>query len=214
MRVLFALLLRAFHFIYAVILIVRSFWQRSSIPPRSLQSLRRRIPKHLAIVFVTSGITFSETAQDVLSMSILNAVEWCQSIGITKLTVYEERGASPRKLCSDNTIKILILDMLSRCTQQICESLPIRGQEHDYTESEGDYPLTPPPSDYSESRPLSPTHNHGAAIPVMTFHVAESVPRKDTNSQLKSVNRSSNSVYENVQVDPDICLHRTGRHNP
>jgi dehydrodolichyl diphosphate syntase complex subunit NUS1 len=213
MHVLFALLLRAFHFIYAITLNIRSFWQRSLFPPHSLQSPRRCIPKHLAIVFVTRGAFSSESAQDVLSMSVLNAVEWCRSIGIKKLTVYEESGASPQKFGSDSRIKNVILDMLSRCTQQIRENLPIREQEHDCSESEAEYPLTPPPSDYSESRPLSPIHSHGA-IPVTTLHIAESVPRRDRNSRLKSINRPSNFVCESLQVGPDICVHRTGRHNP
>ncbi|KIM48242.1 hypothetical protein M413DRAFT_439968 [Hebeloma cylindrosporum] len=161
MRVLFALLLYAFHFIYTIIVRVRCLWPRSSTAPQPIQSTRHRIPKHLAIVFVINEAISLETVQDVLCTSVLNAVEWCQSIGIKKLTVYDER------------------DMLSRCTQRIRESFPVHAQEH-RSESEAYRPLTPPPSDYSESRPLSPTQSHGDSIPVTKIHIPESVPNKES----------------------------------
>jgi len=97
MRVLFALLLHAFHFIYTIVIRVRCLCQSSSTPPQAILSLRRRIPNHLAIVFVINEATSLETVQDVLCTSVLNAVEWCQSVGIKKLTVYEERGVASRE---------------------------------------------------------------------------------------------------------------------
>jgi len=97
MRVLFALLLHAFHFIYTIVIRVRYLCPSSSTPPQAILSLQRRIPKHLAIVFVVNEAISLETVQDVLCTSVLNAVEWCQSIGIKKLTVYEERGATSRE---------------------------------------------------------------------------------------------------------------------
>lgn len=92
MHLLFVLLLRAFHFIYPIVVGVRCFWPRSSTPPQATQSPRHRIPKHLAIVFVINESLSQEIAQNVLCKSVINAVEWCQSIGIKKLTVYDERG--------------------------------------------------------------------------------------------------------------------------
>jgi hypothetical protein len=213
MHVLFALLLHAFHFIYTIVVRVRCLWPRSSTPPQAIQSPRHRIPKHLAIVFVINESISLETAQDVLCTSVMNAVEWCQSIGIKKLTVYDERGALSRKLyCA--RIDVVAADMLSRCTQRIRESLPIHPQEHDCSESETYCPLTPPPSDYSESRPISPTQSHGDSIPVTTIHILESMPQENKESRGKVINRPSNYVCEKSQAEPDLCFHRTGRNNP
>jgi len=213
MHVLFVLLLHAFHFIYTIVVRVRCFWPHSSTPPQTTQSPRHRIPKHLAIVFVINESLSLEIAQDVLCKSVMNAVEWCQSIGIKKLTVYDERGAPSRKFYRAG-IDVVATDMLSSCTQRIRESLPIHRQEQDCSESETYRPLTPPPSDYSESRPLSPTQSHGYSIPVTTIYIPESVPQENKDCRRKVINRPSNYVHENPQAEPNLYFHRTGRNKP
>lgn len=213
MHVLFAFLLHAFHLIYTIVIRVRCLWPRFSTPPQTIHSPRHRIPKHLAIVFVINELISLETAQDVLCTSVMNAVEWCQYIGIKKLTVYDERGERSRKLyCAG--IDVVTADMLSKCTQRIRESLPIHRQEHDCSKSETYFPLTPPPSDYSESRPISPAQSDGDSIPVTTIHIPGSVSQENKENRVKVTSRPSNYGCENPQAEPDLCFHRTRRNNP
>lgn len=94
MRILFAFLLCTIHFIYILSTKARLFWkQLSSATPKPLQAPRRRIPKHLAVVFIIDPNIYVDTVQTALIESALNIIEWCQTTGIPKLTLYEENGA-------------------------------------------------------------------------------------------------------------------------
>ncbi|KAF8960976.1 hypothetical protein BDZ97DRAFT_1264615 [Flammula alnicola] len=172
MSIFFAFVLHIFHLVYAIILKVRSLRkQLFASPPQQLLAPRRRIPKHLAIVFAVDSSVPLETAVETLTESVLNAVEWCRTIGIKKLTVYEEK------------------DMLSKCTRTLYVNLPVQGQELDSGESEIDYPLTPPPSDHSESRPLSPNDAPENHVPVTRLHISERSPRKEMQNGEKAIKK-------------------------
>ena len=94
MRILYAFLLCIIHFIYVLSTKARLFWkQLSSATPKPLQAPRTRIPKHLAVVFIIDPNIFSDTAQTALIENALNVIKWCQTTGISKLTLYEEHGA-------------------------------------------------------------------------------------------------------------------------
>ncbi|KAF8807358.1 hypothetical protein BYT27DRAFT_7164859 [Phlegmacium glaucopus] len=152
----FAFLLHVVHFIYNLFIKVRLFWkQLSSATPKPIRAPRRRIPKHLAVVFIIDPNIYADTVQTAITQNALKIVEWCQTIGIPKLTLYEEH------------------DRLSKCVQTLQDRLSIHGPEAESSESETEYPLTPPPSDYSDSRPLSP-NNHQASN-VTTLHVSQHI---------------------------------------
>ncbi|KAF9040574.1 hypothetical protein BJ165DRAFT_308203 [Panaeolus papilionaceus] len=156
MRLLLLLILHSFHYVYSLILTLRSFCQPNTTTPQPLRAPRRRVPKHLSILFVTDSTTSRDTCRTLISESVLNAVEWCRSIGISKLTVYEEN------------------DSLMECLPSIRESLTSNICDSDSSsDSDTEYPLTPPPSDYSESRPLSPSHPSAQHIPHTTLIIAE-----------------------------------------
>ena len=94
MRILFAFLLYILHFVYILFTTARLFWrQLSSTTPKPLQAPRRRIPKHLAVVFTIDPNIYADNVQTTLIESALNIIEWCQTTGIPKLTLYEEHGA-------------------------------------------------------------------------------------------------------------------------
>ncbi|KAF8168148.1 hyphal tip protein [Crassisporium funariophilum] len=170
MQIIFTLLLYIFHIFYALAIRTRLFWkQHPSTHPKALLASRRRLPKHLAIILAVDPTVSSETAEATLTESVVNAVEWCRAVGIVKLTVYEEH------------------DRLSKCEQKIRECLPAHTNEAESSDSETEYPLTPPPSDYSESRPLSPNYNQESLIPLTTIHFDEQVPRKENKSRQKFV---------------------------
>ena len=93
MSVVYVLALHIFHLVYALYLRVDSLKKRYfASPPQQLTATRLRVPKHLAIVFALNPSIPAELSQEALTESVVNAVEWCRTIGIKKLTVYEEHG--------------------------------------------------------------------------------------------------------------------------
>ncbi|KAF5313078.1 hypothetical protein D9619_003537 [Psilocybe cf. subviscida] len=186
MRVLFAVALHVVHFFYAIFLRVHSYYTHRRAPlPQPLTAARHRIPKHLALVFVVDPTVTLREAQDALTESVLNAVEWCRTLGIQKLTVYEQK------------------DMLSKCTESIREQLPAPILDVESSESETDYPLTPPPSDHSLSRPLSPSDaSMGDLIPITKIFIStpRPSPRKDSqNMQQKPTKRRQHHQQQKSQ---------------
>ena len=109
MRMLFAFLLYAVHFIYILFIQLRSFWAHlSSMTPKPLLAPRRRIPKHLAVTFVVDPNVYSDTVKAALTESALKLVDWCQMIGIPKLTLYEEHGARQKHHGNIQRVDLLI----------------------------------------------------------------------------------------------------------
>jgi len=94
MRLLFDVLLYILHFSYSSILKLRSIWEQwSPTHPQPLLAPRRRIPRHLAILFTDSSAD-THSSKNALTESILRSIEWCRLTGIKKLTVFEEKGTS------------------------------------------------------------------------------------------------------------------------
>jgi dehydrodolichyl diphosphate syntase complex subunit NUS1 len=93
MALLAALSLRALHILYTLALFVYSGWKRRTrASPYPLQTARRRIPKHLAIILVTDPSLPCEALDKTLMDTVIKAVSWCRIVGTQKLTVYEEHG--------------------------------------------------------------------------------------------------------------------------
>lgn len=94
MRILFDFILHAIHFIFALFIKARLIWKhRSLVTPKPVRTPPSRIPKHLAVVLIIDPAICADTAQTALTESALKIVEWCQTIGIPKVTLYEEHGA-------------------------------------------------------------------------------------------------------------------------
>lgn len=89
------LLLRFLHVIHSFLILVPSLWKRfTSRPPLPLMAPRRRIPKHLAILFVTGAGVDPETVEDRVLDSLDSLIVWCRAIGIEKLSLYDSDGTS------------------------------------------------------------------------------------------------------------------------
>jgi dehydrodolichyl diphosphate syntase complex subunit NUS1 len=54
--------------------------------------MRKRVPSHLAIIFVADSYFDNETIEMSLLESVERAVGWCRVTGIEKLTVYDSQG--------------------------------------------------------------------------------------------------------------------------
>ena len=93
MGLLAALVLRVLHFFYALSLLIHSFWSHQTRPsPQPLCTPRRRVPKNLALVFAGDKNLPRNVLEKTILQSCVNVVEWCQTLGISKLTIYEEHG--------------------------------------------------------------------------------------------------------------------------
>lgn len=94
---LYSIFLYIIHRIYAIYLALNTLWkwrqeQRTAAQP--LVTPRHRLPKHLAVIFTASPNFSKESATSVIVQSVVNVVQWCRQLGVTKLTVYEEHGSA------------------------------------------------------------------------------------------------------------------------
>jgi dehydrodolichyl diphosphate syntase complex subunit NUS1 len=87
------LVLAFFHLIYSF-LSALSLWLTKIIRrgPLALDAPRNRIPRHLAILFQLDDDLDIDTAAAVLIKSIEEAVIWCRTVGIERLTAYDNKG--------------------------------------------------------------------------------------------------------------------------
>ncbi|TFK77141.1 hypothetical protein BDN72DRAFT_830310 [Pluteus cervinus] len=152
-------LLNILHFFYSLFSARKS---RNTPPPSTLSARRARVPTSLAVLFATDSHSSHPALQASLVESVSNLVAWCRTTGIPKLIVYDQHG------------------ILSQSSQAIRERVaqPSESIDSDSSESDFEYPLTPPPSDYSDSRPLSPENVHD--LSVITIAIPSKKHRKDT----------------------------------
>ncbi|KAF5384894.1 hypothetical protein D9615_001488 [Tricholomella constricta] len=93
---------------------------------------------------------------------------------------------------------------LLKSSQNIRDSL---GDDPDESssESEVEYPLTPPPSDYSESRPMSPQHGSQLDMHTVTIRVSNKQtnprPRKDAFNW-----RKDHGINHSLEKQMTLCL--------
>lgn len=154
-KMLASLCLRVLHFCYYLAVSLSNFWKTFDLrKPQHLTAERTKLPSHLALLLVVGEDIDAEEIEDSLVECVLRGVTWCQAVGIRQLTVYDSQGAVFN--CSQNIRMRLSAD------KPPCE---------DDTESEMEYPLTPPLSDTSESRPLSPDYDD--RLGMITMQVSE-----------------------------------------
>ncbi|RDB28798.1 hypothetical protein Hypma_015567 [Hypsizygus marmoreus] len=185
MGLLAAVLLRALHFIYALVVLVCSFWNRFTLSHPL--ATRRRVPKHLALLLVADRHVPSQALDDCLLQSVINAVACCRAAGVDKLTVYEEHGA------------------VLKNSQRIRELLIGEQPDEDSSESDIEYPLTPPPSDYSDSRPISPQHDFQTDMNTVSIHIVQH-PRSRKTRNRKGVQRRRQEPSPKLVSLPSLTL--------
>lgn len=192
MNVLLSFCLRLIHAVYALYIFVFSYRQRKHWkPPQPLSTPRHRIPKHLALILEANPRHSKDATKNAVVESVSNAASWCRQVGIHQLTVYERTG------------------LLSEYDQDIRSSLLRRNTdatlESDSSESEAEYqPLTPPPSDYSDSRPISPSHSR-PVIPSIKIVLSEAKPKRDRKASLRRRNNGTVSQKES-KSKLSVCL--------
>lgn len=128
------------HLLHAslVFLTVR-FQKRRYLPPQPVTAYRSKLPKHLAIILVSYDAANPKHTEELYLECLVRVIKWCRALGIEQLTAYDAEGT------------------LLGCSDLIRERLIHHGDPPtDESESELEYPLTPPLSEASESRSHSP----------------------------------------------------------
>ncbi|KAI0778261.1 hypothetical protein BD413DRAFT_507990 [Trametes elegans] len=139
------------HALYRLVLVFKYIF-RSREEPRPIAAERSKVPQHLAFILVPNPEAGDEDNEQYMLNSVEKVAGWCRMAGISRLTVYDREG------------------VLAKCSLELRERLlaPSKSEEVEESPVECDirYPLTPPPSDDAESRPLSP--HSGISIPKLS----------------------------------------------
>ncbi|KAI0082291.1 hypothetical protein K474DRAFT_1655664 [Panus rudis PR-1116 ss-1] len=164
--------------------------------PRPIDAPRKQVPKHLALLFDLDTARPTDDLENLLIENVRRAVSWCRLSGINRLTVYDRKGLL---LASSLLIRERILESFS---------MPSQDSEDD---SELEYPLTPPLTDESDSRSLSPEHVPTPDLFVSTF-VVDGQPHgrttKRRNSKTIMRRRHSGKVNKPKAPQPTpVTLH-------
>ncbi|KAG2120834.1 uncharacterized protein F5147DRAFT_663436 [Suillus discolor] len=135
-----SLFLWLLHFVHAsLVFLTTKFRKRRYLPPQSLTAYRSKLPKHLAIILVSHDAANPKHTEELYLECLVRVVKWCKALGIEQLTAYDAEGTLLG--CSD-----IVKERLTHH-----DDLPT-----DESESEVEYPLTPPLSEASDSRSHSP----------------------------------------------------------
>ncbi|KAF7320391.1 DUF2235 domain-containing protein [Mycena kentingensis (nom. inval.)] len=181
--------LRLVHLVYTFVSLIAELWSKlRAPPPLPLRATRRRLPQHLGILFVHASN--SQLARECLQECIQRAVGWSRAVGVEKLTLYDDAG------------------LLEECADDISERLYAScGSPDESVESEVEYPLTPPLSDCSDSRPLSPE----ASMPpsATTIQLPPSIRKRNSRFGLKT--RRSREQISQRPVTLCIASRRSGK---
>lgn len=192
MAVLAALLLHILHLTYSLYLLVCGCWKRLTWKtPNPLDSPRRRIPNHLAILLAIDTRTPSKHTEERIINCVIKLLAWCREVGIGKLTVYDEHGTCPSPLigltrphCGHVGVVMSHAQCIRERAIQDCMI-----EIDDTSDSDVEYPLTPPPSDYSESRPLSPLDGLKGQDTTVVMHFPDTLPHKRSNKSQNVLTR-------------------------
>ncbi|KII93756.1 hypothetical protein PLICRDRAFT_403978 [Plicaturopsis crispa FD-325 SS-3] len=183
--------LSLFHFLYSCIVAVSSI--RSSLrnpQPRSLTAQRRRIPAHLALLLVGSKSAQTEETERAFLECVERTVDWCRTVGIETLTVYDSEGVG------------------LRCSRDIQERVHAQeGVSCESGDSDVEYPLTPPLSDHSESHSTD-LNILDRDLGTVTLHV-NGAPAKRNHSRVGVLKRRR-TERQKSDVRP-LTLHLTSR---
>jgi len=186
-------LLYALHFFYYLFTLAAS-WKSQPLP-RELSYPRKQIPRHLALLLVSDnhGSTSRDAILECFLESIQRTVGWCQTVGIRKLTVYDRDG------------------LLATNIEQVSQYLSVSTQHHSEDEtSEIEYPLTPPPSDVSDSRPLSPVNLQSLNLDVSIFEIQSAKPAREEHALGVQQRRKTRLSSEKTSTD-EITVHVISR---
>lgn len=157
--------------------------------PQPLRVHRAKVPANVALVLCSIGGKPSEEERDVAVRSIVSAVRWCKDVGVKGLSVYDRHGESGCALKLEVAFPNSSQGFVTKHSERIktflrYDSLHMpsdSGCSSDASDSE--YPLTPPLTDYTDSKPISP-ESWCSPPPIITIDL-DSSPLNAQPSSLK-----------------------------
>jgi len=193
-RMLSSLCLRVLHLLYSLAVYATIIWNHfNRTKPQPLSAKRTKSPSHLALLLVHSDELGIDATEKCFVECVVRAVTWCRTVGIEKLTVYDSQGITLN--CSQDIQERLLADQ------------PISDDDSD---SEVEYPLTPPLSDSSESRSISP--EYGYHLGVVTIQVSKLQARKSSRPyRRRNVLKRRRTKDTSTPVIPPLTLNLVSR---
>ncbi|TCD69929.1 hypothetical protein EIP91_005753 [Steccherinum ochraceum] len=180
------------HALYSIYKSVSSYWKRFDHAPQPLNAPRTKLPTHLALLLVPDDDSPFEQQKDDMLQTVEHVASWCKDAGIEKVSVYDREG-----LLQDSS-----MDLRDRL--QDADDSP-----NSSTESEPEYPLTPPLSDVSESRTLTP-EMLPPALQLYTIRIPSSPSKRKRDTRNIVKRRKPNSSERKPEIQP-ITLHLISR---
>ncbi|KZS95996.1 hypothetical protein SISNIDRAFT_548117 [Sistotremastrum niveocremeum HHB9708] len=151
------------HRLYSLYLFWRHLlWQSR---PKPLLTRRAKHPNRLAVILIPDPSRTTQENETCFLRNARNIMRWSISAGIERLSLYDQGGL----------LQSLSAELQSELTSDT-EPMPEKevSNPHSLTFKNTSFPLTPPPSDSSGSRPRSPQLFAEEHIGVMTFHLGAS----------------------------------------
>ncbi|EJD55408.1 hypothetical protein AURDEDRAFT_42995, partial [Auricularia subglabra TFB-10046 SS5] len=143
MSVVASVLLFLVHFIYRLVSSFQHAWRavvRKRLRVATVAPALNKVPRHIAVTLVHERDAASAAVRAALIESTRRVVRWCEELQIPELSIYDRHGAPANLSCC------AMSDYLHRLE---LHATP----EHARVQLE--HPLTPPPSDHSESNSRS-----------------------------------------------------------
>ncbi|PCH33694.1 hypothetical protein WOLCODRAFT_160272 [Wolfiporia cocos MD-104 SS10] len=185
------LALAILHAVYWLVITAKSICRTWSAT-QPLNKQRKQIPRHLALTLVAGHHAQNKAAESLMAESLERAVAWCRVIGIHRLTVYDREGT--------------LAHLSPRLRERLYKLFDTTSTDS-ASDSEIEYPLTPPPSDDSDSRPLSP-NDKWHKLSVTTIELTSKKQRKSSVSK-NGVRRRRTSRRDSTT--PPFTLHIVSR---
>ncbi|KZT30530.1 hypothetical protein NEOLEDRAFT_1144159 [Neolentinus lepideus HHB14362 ss-1] len=181
-----SLVLWVVHLVYSLVTSVHAL--RISFAksiPEPLSAHRRRVPEHLALLLVVDDEAVNTKSIACCLKSVRNAAAWAKAAGVRRLTVYDRQSIITKEFRD-----------IQRTLDLGNSSAHLAG-DTDSSDSDYEYPLTPPLSDEGDSTPLPGTGDDltNQHFGVVTLHFPE-VQKKRPSSvkrrRAKSTKEASN----------------------
>ncbi|KAI0724629.1 hypothetical protein C8T65DRAFT_714710 [Cerioporus squamosus] len=190
------LILAVLHAVYRLVLVFKSlssrFFRRQPTP---LIAGRNKLPLHLALSLISNPVADEESNEKYMLNSVEKVASWCQVVGIRRLTVYDREG-----LLANSSLEI---------RRRV---LPTQGEDAEDSPVECDmrYPLTPPPSDDADSRPLSPYANPvipKLSVTTIRFPNPSSKPKRRASISRSALKRRRAARNDDHAEESPLTLH-------
>ncbi|KAH8120173.1 hypothetical protein DFH11DRAFT_1558764 [Phellopilus nigrolimitatus] len=161
--------------------------------PQPLEAARPKLPSHIALVLASTKQNPSYAETEAAIRSVVYAARWCKRVGITNLSVYDRQGSVTK--CAEKIKRSLSHDIDRVPPDSECSS----------DASDMEYSPTPPLSDTSDSRPVSP-ENFCSMPSIVTIRLGADVPAPRRSSLKKRRKKKTWLTYQQQSSQMKLSL--------